>query len=334
VVGDTYAWCARYVNATLSKQGIQGTKSASAASFKNFGEKVWDPTMGGDTSGVKAGDIIVIGRSGGSGSHVAFVESVDAATGRIKTIGGNQGGVKAGGGGVTESSVDISQVQAIRRAPGATQLAKATPLSSPQPIETTPITVATKTIEAEPTNVVKAGLGQVMPFPEAKPTNVEPTTVAMETLQPPKPVEATQPKPVEMTPTTVAQVETPQPPKPIESTQPDITPTRAANPNPAPVTGQPRYATQTYASVRTPPYSEAPDLTVPGSKYNAQMVPNPTVEVPPATAAADPKQTEQKNLFDQSIALLTDMNSQLDAINKHYSKNVTTTHAAKDAALT
>jgi len=118
IAGNANAWCARFVNATLGASGIKGNNSASAASFKTYGQGVWDPSKGKDLSGVKSGDIVVVKRNGGSGSHVAFVQGVDQATGKIKTVGGNQG-VRGSGGGVTESSVNLADVQAIRRAPGA-----------------------------------------------------------------------------------------------------------------------------------------------------------------------------------------------------------------------
>lgn len=182
VVGEAYAWCARYVNATLGKLGIEGTHSASAASFKSYGESVWDRSKGNDLSNVRAGDIIVIQRDGGSGSHVAFVEGIDQATGKVKIVGGNQGGSRAGGGGVTESSVSIADIQAIRRAPGADKLATApVDLSKNMPVPNTEESPpSTQTV-----NVVTEGLGEVKPFPAKKPESTTPETPAVPSTSPP-----------------------------------------------------------------------------------------------------------------------------------------------------
>lgn len=128
ISGSLNAWCARFVNATLQSQGIKGTGTAIAADFKKYGSGV-------DLKNAKPGDIAVFRRSGGSGSHVAIVKSVDASTGKITVVGGNQS-VKGSGGGVTESIRSIKDLQALRRAPGvggATGVAKsmgATPYMS------------------------------------------------------------------------------------------------------------------------------------------------------------------------------------------------------------
>lgn len=115
VAGTANAWCARFVNATLDAQGIKGTGTASATDFKNYGEGV-------DSQNARQGDIAVLNSGGttGSGSHVAFIKNIDHEKGTVTVVGGNQGGEKEGGGGVTESVRKISDLQSIRRAPGAT----------------------------------------------------------------------------------------------------------------------------------------------------------------------------------------------------------------------
>lgn len=115
------AWCARYVNSTLQSMGLKGTKNALASSFDTYGEGIWKRGQGMDFSGVKAGDIAVFDRAQGSG-HVAFIKDIDPKTGTVTVVGGNQGGAKESGGGVTETKMKLSELRNIRRAPGVEQL--------------------------------------------------------------------------------------------------------------------------------------------------------------------------------------------------------------------
>lgn len=215
VVGDTYAWCARYVNATLGKLGIEGTHSASAASFKTFGESVWDKSRGGDLSGVKAGDIIVVERSGGSGSHVAFVQSIDQTTGKIKIVGGNQGGARAGGGGVTESSVSLSEVQAIRRAPGAEHMTQVQPPTPPSPVEVSTV------------NVQREQLGKIVPYVDKKLAAAEPEQAVTQSAATPPTSKQTVVSPLPEEPKTESNNVTPIDVKPIMTAQPSVEPVRS-----------------------------------------------------------------------------------------------------------
>jgi uncharacterized protein (TIGR02594 family) len=100
------AWCAAFINAVLSSQGVKGTGSNAASSFLNFGTATNTP---------QKGDIVVL-KSGqsASGMHVGLFDS--AANGRVNVTGGNQGGGK-----VTTSSFAQSSVLAFRRAPTASQ---------------------------------------------------------------------------------------------------------------------------------------------------------------------------------------------------------------------
>jgi len=105
------AWCAAFVNATLGKSGIKGTGSNLARSFLNFGS---------DSSANPAvGDIAVFSRGNDpSKGHVGFFQGFDEQ-GNVRILGGNQGGKRNGGGGVTESTRSRSSLLGIRRAPDA-----------------------------------------------------------------------------------------------------------------------------------------------------------------------------------------------------------------------
>lgn len=76
-------WCASFVNYCLETAGINATRSAAAASYKDYGE----PCM------AKPGAIIVFSKAdpdaGGTG-HVAFFERWDEDLNFVWCLGGNQ----------------------------------------------------------------------------------------------------------------------------------------------------------------------------------------------------------------------------------------------------
>jgi uncharacterized protein (TIGR02594 family) len=157
VKGAANAWCARFVNATLEASGVKGNKSMSAASFKTFGQEVYNPASGNEgLTNARPGDIVVIGRQGGSGSHVAIFEGYDPLTGKVKVIGGNQSDS------VSETTYHQRQIQAIRRATGSD---KATTSAQPaQPPATTspaapeaqaPTTTTTTPVAKKPARISK-----------------------------------------------------------------------------------------------------------------------------------------------------------------------------------
>jgi len=80
---QTRAWCADFVNATLTKSGQKGTDSGMARSFLNWGKQVSDPQVG---------DVAVFSRGDPNGSqgHVGFFAGKNP-DGTIKVLGGNQG---------------------------------------------------------------------------------------------------------------------------------------------------------------------------------------------------------------------------------------------------
>jgi uncharacterized protein (TIGR02594 family) len=103
------AWCAAFINAVLSSQGITGTGSNAARSFLNFGTATNTP---------QKGDIVVLRSPGApSGAHVGLFDSSQG--GRVNVLGGNQGGAGTGVGQVKRSSFALSDVLAFRRAPTA-----------------------------------------------------------------------------------------------------------------------------------------------------------------------------------------------------------------------
>jgi uncharacterized protein (TIGR02594 family) len=79
----TRAWCADFVNASLSKAGMQGTGSGMARSFMDWGQPVDQPQQG---------DIAVFSRGDPNGpyGHVGFFEGYNP-DGTIRVLGGNQG---------------------------------------------------------------------------------------------------------------------------------------------------------------------------------------------------------------------------------------------------
>ena len=95
-------WCAAYVNSQLKRQGIQGSGSALADSFENWGAPV-------DKSNIKYGDVIVGDYGGGSRSHVMFAAG-SPKDGAVEIIGGNQSGK------VTRGSIALNKIDYVRRA--------------------------------------------------------------------------------------------------------------------------------------------------------------------------------------------------------------------------
>lgn len=113
-------WCAAFANSVLGSQGIKGTGSAAAISFRNFGGLVWDRQAGGNLQAAAKGDIAVFKRPQGTG-HVAFVDSINIKAGTITYVGGNQSD-RSSGGQVSKSTIKIDNptngLIAIRRASG------------------------------------------------------------------------------------------------------------------------------------------------------------------------------------------------------------------------
>ena len=109
----TRAWCADFVNATLSQGGLEGTGSGMARSFMDWGQAVDTP---------QRGDIAVFSRGdpNGPSGHVGFFDSFNP-DGSINVLGGNQ-----------DDSVNISPYSADRllgfRRPGQA----AAPQNGPQ----------------------------------------------------------------------------------------------------------------------------------------------------------------------------------------------------------
>jgi uncharacterized protein (TIGR02594 family) len=113
----TTPWCAAFVNAVLGSQGIQGTGSAMASSFRGYGSLVWDRDAGGDISAASSGDIGFFRRSSGSG-HVAFIDNINIKNGTVTYVGGNQSD-RSSGGQVSKTTIKIDDPQsgliAVRR---------------------------------------------------------------------------------------------------------------------------------------------------------------------------------------------------------------------------
>lgn len=103
----TTAWCAAFVNSSLSQAGIKGTGSNMARSFMGWGEGVKEPAKG---------DLAVFSRGNPNGpyGHVGFFDSY-TPDGKIKVLGGNQGNA------VSYASYDPGSLIGFRRpvnAPG------------------------------------------------------------------------------------------------------------------------------------------------------------------------------------------------------------------------
>lgn len=85
---DEIPWCSSFVNWCMAQAGIEGTKSAAAISWKDWGQVLQDPVKGCVTV-IRAksnGPDASIGSS--SGNHVAFFQKIEG--GRIFLLGGNQ----------------------------------------------------------------------------------------------------------------------------------------------------------------------------------------------------------------------------------------------------
>lgn len=99
------AWCAAFVNATLAKNGLDGTGALNARSFLNWGEEVTTPQIG---------DIVVLSRGQDPNlGHVGFFKGFDA-NGNILILGGNQGDA------VSVQSYSADRLLGYRRVPGST----------------------------------------------------------------------------------------------------------------------------------------------------------------------------------------------------------------------
>lgn len=79
---QTAAWCAAFVNSTLSQAGMEGTGSNLARSFMEWGNPVDQP---------RAGDIAVFSRGDPNSwqGHVGFYQGTNP-DGSINVLGGNQ----------------------------------------------------------------------------------------------------------------------------------------------------------------------------------------------------------------------------------------------------
>ncbi len=78
----TRAWCADFVNASLTQSGQSGTNSGAARSFLSWGQSVSEP---------RAGDLVVLSRGDPKGwqGHVGFYEGKNE-DGSVRVFGGNQ----------------------------------------------------------------------------------------------------------------------------------------------------------------------------------------------------------------------------------------------------
>lgn len=104
------AWCAAFVNAVLSANGLPGTGALNARSFLNYGQDA--------TSNPQTGDIVVLRRGNNAAQgHVGFFQGFDG-NGNVRVLGGNQGNE------VSTQSFSPNDVLGIRRAPNAMQVAQ------------------------------------------------------------------------------------------------------------------------------------------------------------------------------------------------------------------
>ena len=108
------AWCARFVNAVLTKQGYKGTGSDMARSLLNFGEATSKPIKG---------DVVVLSRGNpksGQG-HVGFYAGETDA--HVYVLGGNQGDA------VNVKAFPKNRVLGYRRPPNLVASTEKTPLN-------------------------------------------------------------------------------------------------------------------------------------------------------------------------------------------------------------
>ena len=109
---DETSWCSSFVNWSMKQAGVQGTNSAAARSWLNWGEKVTP-----DAAHVKPGDVIVFPRGNNPAfGHVAIVKEV-LGDGQVMVVGGNQTTGKNKPDGVTESVRNLADAIGVRRAP-------------------------------------------------------------------------------------------------------------------------------------------------------------------------------------------------------------------------
>jgi uncharacterized protein (TIGR02594 family) len=100
------AWCGSFAASVVKSQGLTPPRNPEVASnWRNFGEAVTGQPQAGDVA-IRRG-----ARTGGTGSHVTFVQDIDPSTGRFTGFGGNQGGA------ARASRYATSQFD-FRRAPG------------------------------------------------------------------------------------------------------------------------------------------------------------------------------------------------------------------------
>ena len=122
------AWCAQFVNSTLKQTGGQGSGSAVANSFQNWGTGV-------DPSKVQAGDVVLQTRGKGpgqTGGHVGIATGV-YQNGQIEMIAGNSSGA------VRKYMVPANSSLMVRRgAGGDKQMAAADPSKTDQTVGGTP----------------------------------------------------------------------------------------------------------------------------------------------------------------------------------------------------
>lgn len=86
--GDSTAWCAIYLGATLKRCGLQALVTASARQYLNY------PGPEIALEDAKAGDICIFWRGSKSDTvhgHVGIYTGSDTSSGRIECLGGNQG---------------------------------------------------------------------------------------------------------------------------------------------------------------------------------------------------------------------------------------------------
>lgn len=113
------AWCAAFVNASLSQAGIEGTGKLNARSYLDWGQEVSNP---------QRGDIAVFSRGDPNGwqGHVGFFDGYNQ-DGSIRVLGGNQGDS------VSIANYDANSLLGFRRAPGEQPTnALAQPQTAPQ----------------------------------------------------------------------------------------------------------------------------------------------------------------------------------------------------------
>lgn len=109
---DETSWCSSFVNWTMQQAGVQGTRSAAARSWLNWGQAV--PK---DAAHVKPGDVIVFPRGNNPAQgHVAIVSEV-LGNGMVRVIGGNQGVRGESYDGVTYADRSLASALGVRRAP-------------------------------------------------------------------------------------------------------------------------------------------------------------------------------------------------------------------------